>query len=57
MSKLKTHLEIITRAANESDPDAESYILCGQDVAENLTFNENAVTCKRCLARIKEGTP
>ncbi len=54
MTKRKVHLEVITRAANESDPESEGYILCGLDIAEELTFSEKAVTCKKCLSLLRK---
>ena len=53
MSRGAVHLEVITRPANESDPDSEGYILCGIVADDpNLTLCDAAVTCKRCLRQI-----
>jgi hypothetical protein len=52
----RVHLEIITCAATESDPEGDSEIACGNEGpfdVEQLTTYTDSVTCKRCLKRIQ----
>jgi len=52
MKKLKTHYEVVSQPPNESDPAGWSWLLCGREVAEKMTTNRKAVTCKHCLSRL-----
>lgn len=54
--KRRVHLEVITRAATEADPEGDSEIACGTQAdfdAEHLTNYPDHVTCKRCLKRMR----
>lgn len=52
----RVHLEVVTCAATEADPEGESEIACGTQAdfdAEHLTIYADHVTCKRCLKRMQ----
>lgn len=53
--KRRVHLEIVTCAATEADPQEDSVVACNTQAElypEHLTQNPGQVTCKRCLQRM-----
>jgi hypothetical protein len=54
--KRRVHLEVLTCAATEADPEGETEIACGTQAdfeVEHLTPYSDHVTCKRCLKRMQ----
>lgn len=52
----RVHLEVVTCAATDADPEGESEIACGTQAdfdAEHLTIYPVHVTCKSCLKRLQ----
>lgn len=54
MSRNKTHWLKWARRPNESDPDGEEIVVCGNDRANKGSHYPGTVTCYHCRQRMKK---